>query len=530
MAVPRLQVPAADGAVLAVPPLTEVGRLLAGNGRQLAAAPVAILGRPLSELRALARRETIAAAAEYMRAAGEPVPATGPHPLLLAGHQPELFHPGVWCKNFALNGLARHHGLLPLNLVVDNDTAKSTTLRLPHLQDGSAHLDALPFDWWAREVPYEERHVHDEELFASLPERVEPITRAWPFRPLLADYWAEVRRQGQRTPLLGERCAAARRTLERRWGCQNLELPVSALARTEAFGWYAMQMLGDIERFHAIYNTAVHEHRRQHQIHSKNHPVPDLARRGDWLETPLWAWRSGQGERQRLFARVRGDQIELNAGTETWPALPRPEPNPPAAVAAYQQLAAQGYKVRPRALSMTLFARLFVAELFIHGIGGGKYDELTDAILHRAYGMPPPAFLVLSATLRLPLPVHAVAVQDRRRLARQLRDLQWNPHRQLDLEDLPDRELAQVLTARETASRERPADPAARRQRFERIRGLSERLRPLLAASRQQTAQRLALVEQQLAANAVTQRRDFAFCLFPEDRLRGRFAAFLRGD
>ena len=30
----------------------------------------------------------------------------GLRPLLLAGHQPELSHPGVWVKNFALNGLA----------------------------------------------------------------------------------------------------------------------------------------------------------------------------------------------------------------------------------------------------------------------------------------------------------------------------------------------------------------------------------------------------------------------------------------
>ena len=47
--------------------------------------------------------------------------------LLLAGHQPELFHPGVWVKNFALNGLARRHGATPLNLVVDNDTGFDLT-------------------------------------------------------------------------------------------------------------------------------------------------------------------------------------------------------------------------------------------------------------------------------------------------------------------------------------------------------------------------------------------------------------------
>ena len=47
---------------------------------------------------------------------------------LVAGHQPELFHPGVWFKNFALHRLAHQHGALPINLVVDTDTAKPATL------------------------------------------------------------------------------------------------------------------------------------------------------------------------------------------------------------------------------------------------------------------------------------------------------------------------------------------------------------------------------------------------------------------
>ena len=49
-------------------------------------------------------------------------------PIFLAGHQPELFHPGVWFKNFALGTLARRHGAAAVNLVIDSDTVKSTSL------------------------------------------------------------------------------------------------------------------------------------------------------------------------------------------------------------------------------------------------------------------------------------------------------------------------------------------------------------------------------------------------------------------
>ena len=57
---------------------------------------------------ALARREVLEAARQRA--------PTRTLPLLLAGHQPELAHPGVWVKNFALNGLAtqaRRHAASP---------------------------------------------------------------------------------------------------------------------------------------------------------------------------------------------------------------------------------------------------------------------------------------------------------------------------------------------------------------------------------------------------------------------------------
>src|SRR5439155_1686806 len=153
--------------------------------------------------------------------------------IFLAGHQPELFHPGVWIKNFALQSLAQRHDAIPLNLVVDNDAVKATALRVPH----ETQQVKVPFDAWQSDAPCEDRAVQDEELFATLAERVEPLVKDWPFRPLLFGWWPEVLNQRQRTPLLGERLAAGRRSLERAWGLQPLEVPLSRVCQTEAFAW-----------------------------------------------------------------------------------------------------------------------------------------------------------------------------------------------------------------------------------------------------------------------------------------------------
>ena len=513
--------PTEDGAVTAEPPLQEVGRLLAENRRRLERGPP-VGARTWADLQRDARRTAVEAAFDYFSRRGEPVPDFSGERLILAGHQPELFHPGVWVKNFALNGLARRHGLTPINLVVDNDTVKTTALRLPapaSVRSEHPHAVLEPFDRWSGEAPWEERAVADPALFAGFGDRAAAVLREWRYDPMLPNFWAEVRRESERTPLLGERFAAARRTWERRWGCHNLELPVSVLCGTEPFAWFACGLLAELPRFHAAYNDCVHDYRRRHGIRSRNHPVPDLAEEDGWLEAPFWGWRAGAARRGRLFARTHQDHIELRIGGETWPALPMREP-----AAAWAERERLGLKVRSRALTNTIYARLFLSDLFIHGIGGGKYDELTDDLIRRFYGCEPPAFLILSATRLLPLPSAPVRPEEGRQLAREVRDLHWNPQRHLPaasdgLRDLVDRKRALIA--------ERPSDPAGRRERFLALRAATEALRAPLADQERWLRTEWAATERRLEVNAVLRRRDYAFCLYPEETLRPFCTQFL---
>jgi hypothetical protein len=526
--------PQQDGAVVAVPPLHEIGPLLDSNRRSLARAKVGLLGRDLPELRQNARESVVAAARAWFAQNGEPLPSGfEAASLLVAGHQPELFHPGVWVKHFALNGLARRHGATPLSLIVDNDNVKTTSLRMPAPPDPSlalgasskvvepyAHLTSVAFDRAAGESPWEEQAIQDRALFASFAPRVHEVMRGWGYEPILTEFWPEVLQQSGRTPLLGECFAAARRSLERRWGCHNLEVPLSTVCRTEAFAWFAAHILTDLLRFQAMYNDCVRAYRRANRIKSRNHPVPDLAADGDWLEAPFWGWCRGQARRHRLFARRAGDRLELRCGTEKWPVL---APDGERTARVWPELEAAGFKVRTRALTTTLFARLFLADLFIHGIGGGRYDELTDAIMRHFYALEPPGFLILSATRLLPLPTFAVSADDCRRLARELRDVHWNPQRHLDGDPRvqPSIERKQALIAAE------PQEHSARRERFRELREVTERLRSNTAERELDLRASLDLYTRQVQANAVMRRRDYSFCLYPEAVLRPFCEQFL---
>jgi hypothetical protein len=519
---PPLRAPKGDGEILAVPALERAGELVRENRDRLSRAG----GLDWEALRRLARREVLAAAG----ASEAPLPASGggglPGPFFVGGHQPELFHPGVWVKNFALAGLARRHGGVAINLVVDNDTLKSTAVRVPapaNERVAWAHPLLVPYDRWSAETPFEERQVLDEGLFASFGERAGAVMRHWGVEPLLGPFWPAVRRHAGPDGRIGAAFAAARRELERQWGCHNLEAPLSAVCAGAAFGRFAGALLGELPRFVAVHNETVDAYRARHGIRSKRQPVPDLANEDDWLEAPLWGWRAGQSRRGRLFVRRQGDRLRLRAGADPWPDLPAP--GHPDFDAAWRGLGEAGCKVRSRALTTTLFSRLLLADLFLHGIGGGKYDELTDELMARFFGIEPPAYLVLSATRWLPLPGYPATADDRRRLGRRLRELRYNPQRCLPAAEQA--RLSNLVREKEGWVRRSPADRAGRRERFGRLRLLNAQMHLPLLAEEGRVRQELARVEGELQANAVLRRRDYAFCLYPEGALRPFLTALL---
>ena len=111
----RLRAPQEDGAALVEPAFSEVGELLRSNVADRAERCYDLQGRCLSKIAQDARRELIAEARRWTTQYHDVdlPPLDDSAPILLAGHQPQLFHPGVWFKNFALGTLAGRHGRWP---------------------------------------------------------------------------------------------------------------------------------------------------------------------------------------------------------------------------------------------------------------------------------------------------------------------------------------------------------------------------------------------------------------------------------
>ena len=535
----HLAVPRMDRSLLAVPDLETAAAVGRANAGRLAAASVNIQGRPLLLLREAARREAVRLAGEFTAGVlGDATATADPEaPLIVPGHQPQLYHPGVWAKNFAAAGLAKRLGGSVLNLIVDNDLIPRTAIDAPAGTRARPTRQPVPFDQPQRPRPWEAAAVADRDLFRSFADRAAAAMQPWGVEPVIGTVWPAACERLAAGGSLPECLSAARHTLEASWGVHNLELPMSRLCGTDPFLWAAGHLLAHLPRFTLIHNAVLDEYRGIYGIKSRNHPVPELETRGDWLEAPFWVWRDDAPRRRRVFARQRAKRLTLadDAG-ETFAVLPlSPEMEACCAVEVLRDLPARGVRLRTRALTTTLFARLFLADLFVHGIGGAKYDELTDRLIPRFFGLPAPGFATVSASLYLPFAEpFGVTATDERRLTGALRDADQNPQRHLNTDAdanprvaalvaeksrlIAEQQAAETVTGRTRSQRRRHRPDNARRYR--RLRQVTAELTHHATADRTAAATRLATARAARTADRLLASREFSFALYPEATLR----------
>jgi hypothetical protein len=521
-----LRAPREDGGAFVAPPFDDVGDLLQGNLRQREVWDYDFQGRSLSDLAQESRRELVEEARrwtfQYREVdSGRLGPST---PIFLAGHQPELFHPGVWFKSFALGALAHRHEALAVNLLIDGDTVKTASLHVPGGSVTEPHVAAVPLDQAGPIVPYEERRIVDRQTFADFGRHAAGQIAPLVSDPLVCTYWPMAVRRMDETDNLGACLAQSRHQLEGRWGLTTLEIPQSRVCAMPSHGWFVAHLLAQLPGLWRIYNEVVGEYRRANRIRSEAHPVPNLAVDGDWLEAPFWIWTADDPQRRRLFARHGRNTVVLSDRQALEIDLPlSPDANAARAVERLAEISQKGVKIRPRALLTTLWARLALADVFIHGIGGAKYDQVTDALIWRFFRLKPPGFLVVSATLRLPIARKRTTRRQVRSIDRRLRELTFRPEchiKGVDRDRAACGETVAELIAAKTRWIRTPQTRENARTRYQEIRRINEALQPWVAPMRERLLKERQRAGRAMKAEAVLGSREYGFCLFPEKTLR----------
>ncbi len=358
--------------------------------------------------------------------------------VVASGHQAEFFHAGVLAKNLAVDAIARRAAGQSVFVSVDSDLPRTSGLRVPAWSAANEH-DAGAAVGEARgfEVP--------------IPGcRIDLPTEGQPPRPrsewldfFRAVEQARVHARESALPLIVEAirlyrgesiayrdvCELARRAVEQQLGVPpERELRISALGATTEFRAFAAHIALRAREFAGAYNEAQREYRRAHRVRNAQHPAPPLAIVDERVEVPFWVVRLGE-PRRRMWVRPDGDRLHFFAGEQ---AISAADPRALADYAAHGRpwtLEQDGWHVRPRALALTAFVRLFVADLFIHGIGGAKYDEMMERFVERFFGVRPAPACCVSATLYPRVPVELLSPNDVRNARAAARDARHNPQR-----------------------------------------------------------------------------------------------------
>jgi hypothetical protein len=358
-------------------------------------------------------------------------------------------------------------------------------------------------------VPFEEEPVR-----ALRPEAVHEVLAAVPSPEMAEAFrasWTAAVAAVPGAANLGEAFAAARRREEHGLGLRNLELPVSALADSASFLLFAAEMLRRREDVFAACNDSLHEYRRVYRERSAAQPLPDLARHGERLELPLWAWQRCQPRRRLWCEPAPGGGLALWAedvliGLIDGDAFRRADET----AARLREFREAGWKIRPRALSMTLFVRMAVGDVFIHGLGGALYDKITDAMIERLFGVRPPEIILASCTVELPLRKFPAAERDLEAARRAVRDWKHNPDRMLPPDARREPRVEELAAEKRRLVAERAPAPEERRRAFQRIHVINDDLAIFDADGPEAAWRRLARAERERRENRLLADREYA--------------------
>ena len=380
---PDWKAPSEDGKLLVWPAPEHLLRETLENHRRLSRAESARLQNvPLPELRRRMRQF---------------VGHDDDLPLLATGHQTELHHPGVWVKNALINAAADKLAGQAFHISVDTDAPKHLSVRWPGESVPITDDPKLSEDQWSGLLaPPSPAHLDD------IAARLAGASAEWDFQPMLGTVLSSLRRLSLESLDLPAALANAMHELDWSLGLRQHVLLASPIWSSEPCVVLAYALLGHADGVAAHYNAALKAYRDEHGIHSRSRPMPDLFAGDDAVEVPFWLdnLHTGQRTRPSVFKDSRGWIMELAGGelfifeaaAEGWEAAGRLQ----------RWLTATRHRIAPRALTLTTFFRLLMVDQFVHGIGGGRYDQVADRLIAGHFAIEPPAFAVTTATLYFP--------------------------------------------------------------------------------------------------------------------------------
>ncbi len=268
----------------------------------------------------------------------------GDSPIIMSGHQGELWHPGILAKRFAATKIANDRVGQAAWMVVDSDTNNGGVLAFPS-RDADERPARREWAWLAKRGANEQ----GSPMCCRAAEHVAEL-------PSSDLAWSSSHFQGleRARAALGASYRAGESAAKQLTRATSLLLDddasssairmafASNLCQTPTFERLWNAMIDDPAGCVAAYNSAAAAFRGS--------GIRELGSAGGMLELPVW--QIDRGVRRPVRIKARDDAARLNL-----------------------------HSLAPRALMLTATLRLGVCDLFIHGLGGEVYDRVMETWL-----------------------------------------------------------------------------------------------------------------------------------------------------
>ncbi len=451
------------------------------------------------------RKDMFAISSEYMSSIGLDAPEFKEgYPIILSGHQPHPFHLGILYKYKMLAQISKKN----LNAVwvsIDTDICEGFPLKIPSMKNGSQLLSRRMLPRSTAEL-YRDAKT-DIDAIAAFRRELEEDISSLPNRVYQDGVLFLNKNTGSPLPyFMSDLMVSWRRAYASSLPSSVFEIPLSRICETKNFYRFAFGMLSHAREVAGLFNSTLHDYRKKHKVRSKANPFPDITENGPFVETLFW--RVEEGKRVPLFveSQSRG-KVVLLFGKETVEA--------DSAEALKSACDANGVKVWPRAVALSILQRLFLSDFFIHGIGGGRYDRITDTLIRKFYGMEPPEFAVASFTPGIQV------MEDRSEklaTARQvLREMVFHPEDYLE-KTAPIVEMIKKKEDMVSAIKEQGAD---KKRLGGLISALNKKLLAELAPKQEKLKEEIEQLEAELSSFHALESRELPYFLYPPETFFG---------
>ena len=469
-----------------------------------------------------------------------------PQFIIQTGHQPVFFHPGIWMKNILLDALLKSfhsdkYKCLGLNIILDNDVIKDLSLFLPVCSD-SGHLKLEETDFFSASqgIPFEERPLPTLEQINKFTENISNKLKPLRNKKILTNFLNFSQclensfhfcNQNYNNSNFGEFLGMSRRFYESEINPIYLELPFSRICNSDEFLSFFLEIIKNIEVFSRIYNDRLDEYRKFFRIKNQANPCPNLEIKKNLIEAPFWII-CNKGERRSLYILKEDNKVNLY-NDFMGKILTFNKDDSELLKKLKFNLTEMGLKIRPKALLLTLYNRLFISDLFIHGLGGAKYDQVTDEIIKEFFKVEPPRFLTTSCTLLLDFK-EASNTSNLKvfTLKKKIRDLEFNPERYLRELDLPEKEKIKI-TRLEKKKKElikkikNESLPKQKQKISEEIKNINKIIKEELFPLQLEWENEIKKLEGRINQSKIYNFREFPYFLFSASTLQGLLKANL---